>query len=83
MSAPLALREALARLRAPGASEAFSPLGDQPLLAVVLEGDACPDAAAVHALAALPVPLVALVADPAAPAARAYAPHFDAIAAGA
>lgn len=83
MSAPLALHEALARLRAPAAGEAFSPLGDQPLFAVVLEGDAAPDAADLRALAALPAPRVALVVDPAAPAARAYAPLFDAIAAGA
>jgi enoyl-CoA hydratase/carnithine racemase len=83
VSAPLSLREARARVCAPDASETLAPLGDAPLLAVALDGEADDDAEAARALASMPAPLVALVRDPAAPAARVWAPRFDALAADA
>jgi enoyl-CoA hydratase/carnithine racemase len=80
VSAALALRDALAALRAPDVFERFAPVGSEPLLAVALDGEAPDDPIAAAALAGLPAPALALVADPDAPAARRWAPRFDAIA---
>ena len=74
----LALGDALARLRDPGALEAFSAVAGEPLLAVDLDGDPG-DAAVPIALAQLAAPTVALVRDPAAPAAQRFAAHFDVV----
>jgi len=74
----LALRDALARLRDPGALETFSAVAGQPLLAVELDGDPG-DAPVPVALAQLAAPTVALVRDPEAPAARRFAGHFDVV----
>jgi enoyl-CoA hydratase/carnithine racemase len=81
VSEPLALRAALERLRAPDAHESFSAVSGEPLLAVTLSGDEPDDARAAAALAGLPAPSVALLAEPESPAARTWAARFDAIAA--
>jgi enoyl-CoA hydratase len=79
----LSLRDALSRVRAPEASATFSPLGESPLLAVALEGEALDDSEAARALGSIPAPCIALVRDATAPAARIWAPRFDAIVADA
>jgi enoyl-CoA hydratase/carnithine racemase len=82
MIAPLALRDALARLGAPDALESFAPLTGAPLLCVELDGDdggGPADAPTARVLEALPAPTVALVRDPAAPAARRWAGRFDVV----
>lgn len=75
----LALGEACARLGAPDATEAFSPVAGEPFIAVLLDGDGADYAAAARALAALPAPSIALVPDAEAPAARCWARRFDVI----
>jgi len=74
----LALRDALARLRDPGALEAFSVATGEPLLAVELDGDAGTAAIPV-VLGQLAATTVALVRDPDAPAAQRFAAHFDVV----
>ncbi len=74
----LALRDAFAQVRDPAALEAFSAVAGAPLFAVALDGDVV-DAAAPIALTHLAAPTVALVRDPAAPAARRFAAHFDVV----
>lgn len=88
MSAPRihTLAEAVARLRAADAPEAFGPLGGEPLLAVDVEGAAGPslpgaaDAMRTR-LVRLPCPTVAVARGGAqGPAARRWAPAFDVVA---
>jgi hypothetical protein len=74
----LALRDAFACLRDPGALEAFSAVAGEPLFAVELDGDPGTEAVPV-ALGQLAAPTVALVRDPEAPAARRFAAHFDVV----
>jgi hypothetical protein len=83
--APLALGDALARLRDPGAPEAFSPLTGAGVLLVDLAGDPLEVspaelASARAALAALPCPTLGLHADAASQAGAALAEAFDVLA---
>jgi len=78
----LTLRDALARLCAPGVAEAYSPLTGEPLLVVDLD-TSCPArsnlAAARESLAALPCPSVALARGAGSEAARALLDRFDVV----
>ena len=78
---PLALAEALDALRAPDASERWSPLTGARALVVDLAGDpgarAHEIAAAEAVLVTLPAPTIALAAGELAPAAAAFARRFD------
>jgi len=79
------LAEAVARLRAPDAAEAFGPLGDEPLLAVdVVDGGGSPLPGAADALRArlerLPCPTIALArAGARGTAAKRWGPAFDVV----
>jgi enoyl-CoA hydratase/carnithine racemase len=78
---PLALAEALDALRAPDATERFSPLTGQRVLVIDLGGtlpqSEAEIAAAVPALASLPAPSIAITAEELAPAAAALARGCD------
>jgi len=78
---PLALAEALDALRAPDATERFSPLTGERALVVDLGGGApgsdADVAAAAGSLAALPAPTIALAAGELAPAEEAFARRCD------
>jgi enoyl-CoA hydratase/carnithine racemase len=77
---PLSLGEARERLAAPEATESFSPVAGEPLLAVRLDaGDAPLDPIAAGALAAVPAPTVALVSDADELAMRAISSCFDVV----
>ncbi len=78
---PLSLAEALPGLRAPDATERWSPLAGEPALVIDLGGVSCVDpaelAAAAEALAALPCPSVALVPAELAPEVLEFARRCD------
>jgi hypothetical protein len=78
---PLALGEALDRLRAPDATERYSPLAGEPVLVVDLGPSTRAEPAAVAAgcatLATLPCPTVALAGADLAPEAEALAARCD------
>ena len=78
---PLALAEALDALRAPDATERFSPLTGERALVIALGADPGPReaevAAAASCLVALPAPTIALAAGELSPAAEALARRCD------